>query len=495
MQVSMIPSVVARLCTFVLRVDLEAVLGALKEEHPVMDRIAVGAVIAALQPRLNGRLSIAHAVREQHGRGEGLATSLPPDAVVWPENKHEVCEILALCNEHRVPVIAYGAGSSLEGHVSAPHGGICMDLSRMNAVLEVHAEDADCVVEPGVTREALNAHLKGSGLFFPVDPGANATLGGMVSTRASGTTTMRYGSMWHNVLALEVALADGRLVRLGTRARKSSAGLDLVRLMVGAEGTLGIITEISLRLHPLPVEVAAASCAFPTLRAAVDTVTELALSGVPFARIEFLDEHQVRASNRYSQLGLPELPTLFLEFHGSESAVKEQTELAQEVASGHGGVDFQWAIRPEDRSRLWRARHMAYFATLALRPGCQCVVADVCVPISALAESVGWARAAIDREGLIAPIVGHVADGNFHVLFMPMPDAPQEHAAVDRVYTEMVEHAHAVGGTCTGEHGIGMGKKSMLLREFGPDVVALMQGIKRAWDPRGILNPGKIFGD
>ena len=459
------------------------------------DRAALAGVISRLEERLGKRVSVARAVRDQHARGEGLATSLPPDAVVWPESKQEVCEILALCNEHQVPLIAFGAGTSVEGHVSAPHGGICLDMSRMNALLAVHVEDADCVVQPGLTREELNAQLKDTGLFFPVDPGANASLGGMASTRASGTTTMRYGSMWHNVLALEIALADGRLIRVGTRARKSSAGFDLVRLLVGSEGTLGVITELTLRLQPLPVEVAAASCAFPSLGAAVDAVTELSFSGVPFARIEFMDEHQVRACNRHSHLGLAELPTLFLEFHGSAAAVKEQIELAQSVAAGHGGVDFKWATRPEDRTQLWRARHMAYYAALALRPGCQNVVADVCVPISALAEAVSRARAAIDREGLIAPILGHVGDGNFHIIFMPMPDRPEELAAVDRVYGGIIEHAHAVGGTCTGEHGIGLGKKAKLLSETGPDVIALMQGIKRIWDPRGILNPGKIFGD
>lgn len=449
--------------------------------------------ISRLKNRFGDRLSTSAAVREQHARGEGLATRLAPDAVVWPENKQEVCEVLALCNELGVPVIAFGAGSSLEGHVSAPYGGICLDVSRMNQVLEVHAEDGDCTVQPGVTREDLNAHLKGTGLFFPVDPGANATLGGMVSTRASGTTTVRYGSMVHNVMAMEVALADGRLVRLGTRARKSSAGLDLVHLMTGSEGTLGVITELTLKLHPLPVEVAAASCAFPTLADAVDAVTEMSMTGLPFARIEFLDEHQVRACNQYSPLGLSEQPTLFLEFHGSEGGVREQAEMAQEICGGNGGVGFTWATRPEDRTQLWRARHTAYFAALALKPGCLSVVADVCVPMSALAENVGQARRDIDREGLVAPILGHVGDGNFHVLFMPMPDRADEQAAVERVYAAMVDRAHAAGGTCTGEHGIGLGKKTKLLAEYGPDVVGLMRAIKTAWDPKGILNPGKIF--
>lgn len=454
---------------------------------------AVEQAVSRLQSRFGERLSVSRSVREQHARGEGLVTSLSPDAVVWPETKEEVCEILKLCDELTVPVIAFGAGSSLEGHVSAPHGGICVDMSRMNALLDVHLEDGDCVVQPGITREELNAQLKGTGLFFPVDPGANATLGGMVSTRASGTTTMRYGSMVHNVMSLEVALADGRLVRLGTRARKSSAGLDLVHLMVGSEGVLGLITEITLRLHPLPVDVAAAACAFPTLAAAVDAVTEMSMSGLPFARIEFLDEHQVRACNDYSKLGLTELPTLFLEFHDSESGVKEQAELAQEVAASHGGIEFKWATRPEDRTQLWKARHLAYFAALALKPGCISVVADVCVPMSALAEQVQLARQHIDAEGLVAPILGHVGDGNFHVLFMPMPGQPAEQAAVDRVYAAMVERALAVGGTCTGEHGIGMGKKSKLLAQYGPEVVGLMRSIKAAWDPKGILNPGKIF--
>jgi len=460
------------------------------------DEAAVREVLSTLHDRFGSRLSTASAVRDQHARGEGIATSLPPDAVIWPVDKQEVSSILSICNAQRIPVIAFGAGTSLEGHVSAPHGGICMDLSRLNQVIAVHAGDAAVDVQPGITREDLNAYLRDTGLFFPVDPGANATIGGMISTRASGTTTMRYGSMWHNVMALEVAMADGRLVRFGNHARKSSAGLDLVRLMVGAEGTLGVITEATLRLHPLPSEVAAASCAFPALGDAIDAVTELMLSGVPFARVEFLDEIQVRACNRHSKLDLPEQPTLFIEFHASTPvALNEQVELAQGVCAEHGGVDFKWATRIEDRAQLWKARHMAYYAALALRPGCQNIVSDVCVPISALAENVARTREDIDREGLVAPILGHVGDGNFHVIFMPMPGAPAEHAAVERVYDAMSARAQAAGGTCTGEHGIGMGKKEKLVAEFGPDVVALMHSIKRAWDPNGILNPGKIFGD
>jgi D-lactate dehydrogenase (cytochrome) len=455
---------------------------------------ALQEAVAYLKERLGERATLSQAVRDHHSRGEGLGVRFAPDIVVWPQSKEEVCDVLRCCHRLGVPVIPFGAGSSLEGHVSAPYGGVCVDVSRMDDVLALHAEDGDCVVQPGVTREALNTFLKGTGLFFPVDPGANATIGGMVSTRASGTTTMRYGSMTHNVMALEVALADGRLIRLGTRARKSSAGYDLVHLMIGAEGTLGIVTEITLRLHPLPEAVAAASVAFPTLRDAIATVTDLSMTGLPFARIEFLDEHQMRACNQHSKLGLAEMPTLFFEFHGSDSSVKEQSELAQAVADTHGGVAFQWATRPEDRSLLWRARHMSYFAALALRPGSANVIADVCVPVSALAECVAEARDRIDAAGLVAPILGHVGDGNFHVIFLPMPDAPEELAAVDRVYGGIVAHALSLGGTCTGEHGIGLGKKAKLLDESGMDVVSLMESIKRVWDPKGILNPGKIFG-
>ncbi len=454
---------------------------------------AIDEIVAFLRGALGDRVNTTRAVREQHARGEALDTHLPADVVAWPRDKHEVSAILARCNALGVPVIGYGAGSSLEGHVSAPFGGVCLDMSLMNSLITIHAEDGDCVVQPGITREDLNSQLKGTGLFFPVDPGANASIGGMASTRASGTTTIRYGSMQHNVMAMEVALADGTLVRLGTRARKSSAGFDLLHLMVGAEGTLGIITELTLRLHPLPSDVAAASCAFPTLHDAVATVTELVMSGAQMARMEFLDELQVRACNLHSKLGLPEKPTLFLEFHGSETAVREQAELAQEIAASHGGIDFKWATRPEDRTLFWRARHLAYFAALSLRPGCACIVADVCVPISALADAVASARDEIDREGLVATILGHVGDGNFHVLFLTMPDAPHEREAVDRVYAAMVDRALAAGGTCTGEHGIGMGKKTKLVAEVGQRVVDLMRDTKRAWDPKSILNPGKIF--
>lgn len=457
-------------------------------------RDAIQQAITLLRQSYGDRLSTTMALREQHAHRDGLAANLPPDAVVWPADKQEVGTTLAYCNRLRVPVIAFGTGTSLEGQVTAPYGGICMDLSHMDQVLAVHAEDRDCVVQPGVTREALNGYIKDTGLFFPVDPGANASIGGMVATRASGTTTLRYGSMVHNVMALEVALADGRLMRIGTRARKSSAGYDLVHLLTGSEGTLGVITEITLRLHPRPAAIAAATCAFPTLRDAIAAVNDLSMTGMPLARIEFLDELEIRACNQYSKLGLAELPTLFLEFHGSETSVREDSELAQEVVAAQHGSGFAWSARPEDRSRLWRARHTAYFATMALRPGCSNLIADVCVPVSALADCVGKARAAIDQAGLVAPIIGHVGDGNFHIMFLYMPDAPDEYAACQHVYGDVVAQAQAAGGTCTGEHGIGLGKKAKLLDEYGQDVVDLMAGIKHIWDPNGILNPGKIFG-
>ncbi len=449
--------------------------------------------IESLGNRFGQRLSTGAAIREQHGRGEAFATGFPPDAVIWPDNTGEVSEVLRTCHELRIPVIAYGAGTSLEGHVSAPNGGICLDMSRMNQVVEVHAEDADCVVQPGVTREALNSYLRDTGLFFPVDPGANATLGGMISTRASGTTTVRYGTIAHNVLALEVVLATGEVIRCGSRARKSSAGYDLVRLFTGAEGTLGIITEATLRLHGQPEAVGSGVCSFPQLRDAVETVIELIQSGAPLARIEFLDDVQVRACNAHSKLSLPEMPTLFIEFHGTQASVSEQFERAEEIARAHHSTGLDWACDEARRAKLWRARHHAYFAALAMRPGCECVVADVCVPISRLAECVAATRADIDRASLTAPIVGHVGDGNFHVLFLLAPGDADEHARMEHVYDSMIAHAHRAGGTCTGEHGIGLGKRDKLVAEFGEPVVALMRRLKEAWDPHDILNPGKVF--
>lgn len=450
-------------------------------------------LIEQLAAMPGARLSTVEAICEQHGHGEASGRTYPPDAVAWPESTEEVSRIVAACAQHEVPVIAFGAGTSLEGHVSAPYGGVCLDLSRMSQVLQVRPDDADCVVQPGVTREQLNAYLRDTGLFFPVDPGANASIGGMVSTRASGTTTIRYGAMTRNVLALQVVLADGRIVRIGTRAAKSSTGYDLVRLLVGAEGTLGIITEITLRLYGVPEAMTAATCVFPDLQGAVDTVVEVIQSGVSVARMEFLDQHQVRACNRYSQMSLPEQPTLFLEFHGTADGIDAQTARAEEIARSHGGARFQWAAAQEERARLWKARHSAYFAARAYRPGCDCLIADVCVPISHLAKAVAAARADIDAAGLSAMILGHVGDGNFHVMFMLDPAVPAEKERADRVYDAMIDRALEVGGTCTGEHGIGLGKRSKLLQEYGGDVVDLMRAIKAGWDPKGILNPGKIF--
>jgi D-lactate dehydrogenase (cytochrome) len=463
------------------------------QAHNSEDRSHIGDAIALLKTTFGERISTVESVRVQHGRGEACVYVGAPDAVVWPESTAEVSEILRTCNERRVPVIAYGAGTSLEGHVSAPLGGVCLDLSRMDQVLAVHAEDADCVVQPGVTREALNAYLRDTGLFFPIDPGANATLGGMISTRASGTTTVRYGTIAHNVMALEVVLANGEVIRCGNRARKSAAGYDLVRLFTGAEGTLGVITEATLRLYGQPEAIGSGVCSFGELRGAVESVIELIQLGAPLARIEFLDEVQVRACNAYSKLTLPEQPTLFLEYHGTEASVAEQFGRALEVVRSHGAPALEWAMDERQRSQLWKARHNAYYAARALLPAFECVVADVCVPISALADCVADARSLIDAAELTAPIVGHVGDGNFHVVFLVSPDDVEGRARMDGVYDAMIAQAHRVGGTCTGEHGVGAGKREKLIAEFGESTVQLMRTLKQAWDPNNILNPGKIF--
>jgi len=460
--------------------------------HPFSPE-AIQQVIAELQPLFGERISTAAGPCRQHGSGEGFPAVHPPDAVIWPESTAEVSQILRTCHAHGVPVIPFGVGSSLEGHVTAPYGGICLDFSRMDQLLAVHAEDADCVVQPGITREALNSSLRDTGLYFPVDPGANATIGGMISTRASGTTTVGCGTIADNVRALEVVLADGRIIRCGTRARKSAAGYDLVRMFTGSEGTLGIITEATLRLHGRPEAVGGGVCAFANLRDAVETVIELIQLGAPLARIEFLDEVQVRACNRYSGLNLAEQPTLFIEFNGTESSVREQFTRAAESIAAHGGGALDWAFEDTRRAALWKARHQAYFAARALRPEAECIVSDVCVPISALADCVEKTRRAIDAEGLLAPIVGHVGDGNFHVLFLLDKGDTAQRAAMERVYDAMIERAHRVQGTCTGEHGIGLGKRDKLMAEFGENTVDLMRRLKSAWDPKGILNPGKIF--
>ncbi|MEZ5499398.1 MAG: FAD-linked oxidase C-terminal domain-containing protein [Steroidobacteraceae bacterium] len=458
-------------------------------------RARAGSVVAELRSRYGERLSTVQSVREQHGKGEAFDAGSPPDAVVWPESTDEVSAIVTLCAGHDVPLIPFGAGTSLEGHVSAPYGGICLDLSRMNQVLAVHDMDADCVVQPGITRKQLNAYLRDTGLHFPVDPGADASVGGMLSTRASGTTTVRYGAMSQQVLALQAVLADGRVVRCGTRARKSAAGYDLVRLFVGAEGTLGVVTEITLRLHPRPDAAGTLRCSFASMRDAVDTVVALSQSGTSITRIEFLDEVQVRACNAYASERLPEQPLLLIEFQGQATAVAEQLQLARALVGQFDGQVVGEAENDAERDRLWKVRHNAYFAALALRPGCRAVVADVCVPLSELTESVIAARSAIDSARLLAPMVGHVGDGNFHVVFLVDPSSPQEFERASAVYDALIDRALSVGGTCTGEHGIGFGKREKLVKEAGPEVVGLMQAVKRAWDPNGILNPGKIFLD
>jgi len=417
----------------------------------------------------------------------------PPDAVVFVESTEEVQLVVRACAAHGVPVVAFGTGSSLEGQVNAPKGGISVDMSRMNRVLAVHPEDLDCVVEPGVTRKQLNEHLRDVGLFFPIDPGADASLGGMASTRASGTNAVRYGTMKDNVIALTAVLANGEIVTTSTRARKSAAGYDLTRLFIGAEGTLGIITNLTLKLSGLPEAVSAGVCSFPTIRAACDATILTIQSGLPVARIELLDEVQVRACNAYSKLDLAELPTLFLEFHGTEAGVKEQAERFGEIAAEFGGSEFAWATRPEDRTKLWQARHDAYWACLPMRPGAKPIATDVCVPISRLAECVDETKRDIEEMGLIAPIVGHVGDGNFHTVVLVDMDDPQDLAKVKSFMSRMVERALAMGGTATGEHGVGQGKRKYMEAEHGSGALEAMRAIKLALDPKGIMNPGKIL--
>ncbi|WP_235527237.1 FAD-binding oxidoreductase [Sphingopyxis sp. 113P3] len=448
-----------------------------------------------LQARFADQVKTSAAIREQHGRGEGRADLLPPDGVLMATSTEDVAEALRIAHRHRLPVIPFGAGTSLEGNVTAPSGGLCIDLSGMDRIIAVRDLDLDCTVQCGVTREQLNTHLRDRGLMFPVDPGANATLGGMAATRASGTTTVRYGGMSANVLGLTAVLADGRVIRTGGRARKSSAGYDLTRLLIGSEGTLGVITELTLRLHGIPEAVTAAVCPFASLDGAVETVVQLVQLGVGLARMEFMDEVQVAASNRYSGTELPEQPTLLLEFHGTPAGVTEQTALAAEVAAANGGGEFQWAGAAEERTALWAARHNAYHAARALRPGALSVISDVAVPVSALVELVALTRQDVDAAGLVAPIVGHVGDGNFHVMFQVNPHDIDEMRRMDCVYDTMVDRALEAGGTCTGEHGIGLGKRDKLVLEHGHESVAVMRAVKLALDPSGILNPAKIMSD
>ncbi|MBS0294075.1 MAG: FAD-binding protein [Proteobacteria bacterium] len=451
------------------------------------------ALLDALGARFGARLSTAQAVREQHGRDEGSISAPPPAAVVFAESTQDVADAMRLAAQHAVPVIAYGAGSSLEGHLLAVQGGISIDVSRMNRVLSIDADDLTVTAQPGITRKALNEAIKDTGLFFPIDPGADASIGGMAATRASGTNAVRYGTMRENVLALEVVTAGGEVIRTGTRAKKSSAGYDLTRLMVGSEGTLGIFTEVTLRLYPLPEAVSAAICSFPSIEAAVRTVIQTIQLGVPIARVELIDANSVRMVNAHSKLTLREEPLLLMEFHGSAMSVKEQAETVQEIAREFGGQAFEWASTPEERTRLWTARHNAYFAAVQSRPGCRAISTDTCVPISRLADCLLESVQEADASGIPYFLVGHVGDGNFHFGYLIDPESPDERERAEALNQRLVARALAMGGTCTGEHGVGIHKMGFLLDEAGAGAVDMMRAIKRALDPQNILNPGKIF--
>ena len=451
------------------------------------------ALIDALQSRFGAQCSLAQAVREQHGRDEGSLQAPPPSAVVFAESTRDVADALALANQYEVPVIPYGAGSSLEGHLLAVQGGISIDVGRMNRVLSINADDLTVTVQPGITRKQLNEAIKDTGLFFPIDPGADASIGGMSATRASGTNAVRYGTMRENVLALEVVTASGEVIRTGTRARKSAAGYDLTRLMVGSEGTLGIFTEITLRIYPLPEAVSAAICSFASIENAVHTVIQTIQMGIPIARVELIDVNSVRMVNAYSKLELREEPMLLMEFHGSPASVKEQAETVQTIASEFGGNAFEWASTPEERTRLWTARHNAYFAAVQSRPGCKAISTDTCVPISRLADCLLESVDEAEASGIPYFLVGHVGDGNFHFGYLLDPSIPQERITAEAMNHKLVARALSMGGTCTGEHGVGLHKMGFLLDETGAGAVDMMRAIKRALDPKNILNPGKIF--
>ena len=452
----------------------------------------VAAVIEALAAQFGNRLVTSLAVRQQHAHTATWLENQPADAVVFAQSTDDVQAIVRLYAKHGVPVIAYGTGTSLEGHLNAPFGGVAVDVKDMNRVLEVHAGDLDCVVEPGVTRKQLNEYLRDQGLFFPIDPGADASLGGMAATRASGTNAVRYGTMKDNVLALKAVLANGDILHSARRAKKTSAGYDLTRLLIGSEGTLGIITELTLKLHGIPEAISGGVCPFPSVEAACNATIATIQSGIPVARIELLDALTVKACNAHSKLDLPERPMLFLEFHGSEASVAEQSERFGEIAAEYGGGPFEWATRAEDRSRLWQARHDFYWAAFALRPGTQTFATDVCVPISRLAECVTETQKDIAASGLVCPIVGHVGDGNFHCSPLIDMENPAEIKAAEAFMNRLVERALAMEGTSTGEHGIGQGKMKYLEAEYGSAALEAMRAIKRALDPRNIMNPGKI---
>jgi D-lactate dehydrogenase (cytochrome) len=462
--------------------------------HPsLLKRPLPDAFVDALTARFGARFSMTEAIRLHHGRDESAFDPVLPDAVVFAHSTEEVAEIVKLCSRYEVPVIPYGTGSSLEGHLLAIRGGISLDVSEMNQVVAVNAEDLTATVQAGVTRKQLNVEIKDTGLFFPIDPGADASLGGMAATRASGTNAVRYGTMRENVVALTVVTAEGKIVKTARRARKSSAGYDLTRIFVGSEGTLGIITEVTVKLYPQPEAISAAICNFPTVQDAVQCVITTIQMGVPIARVEFLDAAFVKAVNTHSKLTLDETPLLLFEFHGSEASVKEQAEVVQEIASDHHGMAFTWATNPEDRTRLWTARHNAYFAGLQVKPGTRAITTDVCVPISRLADSIGAAVADCEKSPHIPSLIlGHVGDGNYHVMLLVDPAKPEEFDEAERINHALVSRAIQMDGTCTGEHGVGLHKMPFLVEEHGEDALDLMRSLKRAFDPKNIMNPGKI---
>jgi D-lactate dehydrogenase (cytochrome) len=465
---------------------------AIRQERQPASAQAIDTVRQALGAMLGNRLVSSLAVRQQHANTLTWIDNQAPDLVVYPQTTEEVSAIVKLCAAHDVPVVPFGTGTSFEGHVNAPFGGVSVDTSMMKGIIAVHAEDLDCVIEPGVTRKMLNEHLRDVGLFFPIDPGADASLGGMTATRASGTNAVRYGTMKDNVLALKVVLPNGEVMTTSRRAKKSSAGYDLTRLFVGSEGTLGLITEITLKLQGIPEAISAGVCPFPSVKAACDATILTIQSGLPVARIELLDALQVRACNLYSKLTLAETPMLFVEFHGTDEGVKEQSERFGEIAKELGGGPFDWATRAEDRTRLWQARHDVYWASMGLRPGAKGVSTDVCVPISRLSECIEETQADIATSGLIAPIVGHVGDGNFHVLPLVDMENDEEVKAAKTFVERLVQRALAMEGTCTGEHGVGQGKMKYLEQEHGAEALAMMRALKLAIDPQNLMNPGKI---
>lgn len=452
----------------------------------------IAAVVEILRQRFGDRFQTGEAIRGQHAHTTTYIPSQLPDGVVFAKSTEDVQTVVRACAERRVPVIPFGTGTSLEGHVNAPGGGICIDLSGMNRIISVNAEDLDCTIEPGITREELNAYLRDTGLFFPIDPGANASLGGMASTRASGTNAVRYGTMRENVLSLTAVMADGRVIRTGQRAKKSSAGYDLTRLLVGSEGTLGVITGLTLKLYGIPQAISGGVCPFPSVEAACQAVIATIQMGIPVARIELVNTLGMKALNGYAKLSYPDSPCLFVEFHGSEAGVKEQAEMFGEIVAEYGGGPFLWTSASEERTKLWKARHDAYWAMLSLRPGAKALATDVCVPISRLAECIRETEEDIARSGLIAPIVGHVGDGNFHVQVMTDPSSPEEIAAMEAFVARLNMRAIAMDGTCTGEHGVGQGKTAFLRHEVG-DGVDFMRMIKQALDPLNIMNPGKTL--